>query len=678
MLAGIPIPFLVAASLSTEPAPSSDPKHGLLLTLGRDQAQEDHRRSSLLALSVEPDEAPSPFLDPGPLLATFTGSLIIGSRDRFTFAFEGVGRLKLELGGKIVLEADHKEFSRTVGQAIRLSAGSMPLTAHYESLGARSLLRVLWSTASFRFEPLPTSALRLPERSHGTLAGAEQLRAGRRLFAQLQCAACHAVDGTARMAEMAERAPDLVHAGDRLEPAFVAQWLIDPGAHRPGARMPRVLHGPSAAAQAADIAAYLGSLRDPEAAKATPQPTVIAGDDIRIGGELFASLGCIACHSLDEAAADLERIPLHQTASKFRPGALARFLQDPDRHHPSTRMPDFALDPVQAGQIAAFLTSRLVHASAQPVATAGDPVRGEQLFRSTACIQCHGPAHGEAPASFAAPSAKSLALRPTAGCLSPAPAIGKAPVYRWTAQTREALSAFVSTLDGSGHASLLRNDVAEATERQMQDLQCTACHAMDHVQGRWSMLADQTRTFAPDLQAPEVPSLTFAGQKLRPDYLLALLQGDPRTRARPWITAKMPAFASRAPSLARGLAALHGLSTEPLTPSVPVHPDPERVKIGAKLVGSDGGFACNLCHGVGNQPPLAVFESQGVNLALSPLRLRTEFYERWMWSPHRIDPASRMPRYADDRGKTAFVEVLDGDAAAQFDAIWSYLRTTRP
>ena len=33
-----------------------------------------------------------------------------------------------------------------------------------------------------------------------------------------------------------------------------------------------------------------------------------------------------------------------------------------------------------------------------------------------------------------------------------------------------------------------------------------------------------------------------------------------------------------------------------------------------------------------------------------------------------------MPKYADERGKTAFTDVLGGDAEAQFDAIWQYLR----
>jgi hypothetical protein len=34
-----------------------------------------------------------------------------------------------------------------------------------------------------------------------------------------------------------------------------------------------------------------------------------------------------------------------------------------------------------------------------------------------------------------------------------------------------------------------------------------------------------------------------------------------------------------------------------------------------------------------------------------------------------------MPKFADQKGKTAFVDVLEGDAKKQFDAIWNWFRT---
>ena len=38
---------------------------------------------------------------------------------------------------------------------------------------------------------------------------------------------------------------------------------------------------------------------------------------------------------------------------------------------------------------------------------------------------------------------------------------------------------------------------------------------------------------------------------------------------------------------------------------------------------------------------------------------------------------TKMPTFADAEGKTAFKDILGGDATAQFEAIWQYLRAGR-
>jgi hypothetical protein len=48
-----------------------------------------------------------------------------------------------------------------------------------------------------------------------------------------------------------------------------------------------------------------------------------------------------------------------------------------------------------------------------------------------------------------------------------------------------------------------------------------------------------------------------------------------------------------------------------------------------------------------------------------------------MADPPRIDADSRMPKYADAKGKTAFGDVLEGDAAKQFEAIWEWMLTLK-
>src|SRR5436305_1685046 len=65
------------------------------------------------------------------------------------------------------------------------------------------------------------------------LAAGAALRRGRELFATRHCANCHGMParvaaGATAIPELSWRPPDLVGAGARLHPEWVAQWLLDP------------------------------------------------------------------------------------------------------------------------------------------------------------------------------------------------------------------------------------------------------------------------------------------------------------------------------------------------------------------------------------------------------------------------------------------------------------------
>ena len=132
----------------------------------------------------------------------------------------------------------------------------------------------------------------------------------------------------------------------------------------------------------------------------------------------------------------------------------------------------------------------------------------------------------------------------------------------------------------------------------------------------------------------------------------------------------MPGFPSRAGALAEGLAAAHGC---PPTQPPPGAPDPQLADAGRKLVGKQGGFSCIQCHGVGDQKALAPFEAPAINFAHVTDRLTREYYDRWVYSPQRVLPGTRMPQFADADGKTALKDTFGGDAKQQYDAIWNYL-----
>jgi mono/diheme cytochrome c family protein len=199
----------------------------------------------------------------------------------------------------------------------------------------------------------------------------------------------------------------------------------------------------------------------------------------------------------------------------------------------------------------------------------------------------------------------------------------------------------------------------------------------------WSQLEDEIvalQSGAPleegegkPIHTTALPDLTWIGEKLRPDYLATFIAGHAKDKPRPWIVARMPGFAAYAEPLAKGL----GLGTGFDKPLPASPPDAEKVKAGETLIGENGGFNCIQCHTLGDRPATAVFEAPGPNLALTPLRLRAEYFHRWVLAPTRIDPETKMPRFADEAGKTPLTDFFGGKADEQFDAIWQYLQTLR-
>jgi hypothetical protein len=166
--------------------------------------------------------------------------------------------------------------------------------------------------------------------------------------------------------------------------------------------------------------------------------------------------------------------------------------------------------------------------------------------------------------------------------------------------------------------------------------------------------------------------LTWTGEKLKPAWTVKLLRGEADHRARPWLKARMPAFPARAEVLAVGVSHEHGFGVnEDDRPA----PDAKLAAVGEKLIPQVGGFNCINCHGIGAKPPIAPFEAPGINLLDAALRLRYEYYQRWMLEPSRVDVTMRMPVFAMDGKTTQIREVFDGDARRQFDAIWHYIQT---
>src|SRR5262249_38357571 len=150
-----------------------------------------------------------------------------------------------------------------------------------------------------------------------------------------------------------------------------------------------------------------------------------------------------------------------------------------------SRMPDFKLTEAERTALAAFLRyppdDKGERETLAKIDLKGDPGRGKKLYEEIGCVRCHGLATSAALAVPVVPAPSAL----TKGCLAPDdPARGKPPDSPLSPATRDALTAFLK----SDATSLTREVPAEFARRQMDSLQCLACHRRDGLSSRWQKI----------------------------------------------------------------------------------------------------------------------------------------------------------------------------------------------
>lgn len=628
------------------------------------EPQEAHATCArLLSLAVERGEVASPFLKPGLFRATWRTTVTLPVRDRYRFRLDGRGTASLAINGTAVLTGALRPGKPLeTAEPVRMKKGENAIELAFESAAmGDGQIRLAWSGPDHGFEPIPPERLGYPADDADVAAGL-RLERGLTLFGQRRCARCHEFEqqrvGESAFGELDVVGPDLRAVGARLQRDWMAAWLLDPQGVRPDATMPTFGFSEQ---EAADLATWLASLGAPAAAEV---PAGAPGT----GKDLFRRFGCIACHvppdgdAKDAALGD--RIPLHHVAGKWRPGPLAAYLQHPDTFHPDVRMPDFRLSLDEAAALAGWLVS--VPARQFPESK-GDAERGRKLAQKHHCGACH---QVDLPVEERfAPRLRTLkAMR---GCLAElAGARDGAPDHRLTRDDREALREFLPFATEAP----FRAAPFDYARRNVAAQRCTSCHGFDGQPSVWARVAAGLSANAPlpkehDPVAQGVPALTWTGGKLQPGWIRRFATGQEKS-PRPWLAARMPTFHRRGDAIAQGLVREHGYGAadEP-----PVAPDAQMAIFGERLVQQGAGIGCVQCHALGDKPAVQVFEREGIELFLARRRLRHEYFTRWLADPVRLDPDSRMPKFANDKGRTGITDVLGGDAAQQFEAIWQFL-----
>lgn len=527
---------------------------------------------------------------------------------------------------------------------------------------------------------------------------------GKRLYHSIGCVACHAaMDGSATPA--ATDVP-LGNIAKKYTAVSLAQFLTHPHDVRPGVRMPSVVGSES---NAYAIASFLTRDVTQREINAEFQRTIYRGswDNLpdfdslapvssdTVSGLKFRDLRPTTNYGVVfEASVRIQKSGKHKIFLSSDDGSRIVMGDNQltnDGVHPRTTVRgefeltagvhpvrvelfnkgggaelDVEIEDLVFGRVK--LTELIVDPNkplatdllpSQFVADSSRVARGEKLFRTSGCAQCHAFGTVKASDSFARPIS---ALANFDGCLSKdvkAPAVD----YKLTRVQR---SAIRSAIEASNNAD-------EPTDRRrvhltMAGLNCYACHRRDGIGGPEPSRDPYFETTIPEmgLEGRLPPPLTGVGDKLNDHYFAGVLQNG--AHERPYMRTRMPGY--RYEPLRQFHESVNRLDRRHEM-QVPDHSDtPTQIISAGRSVVGNRGLACIKCHRYDNEKGGGI---GAIDLLKMPGRLRESWFHRYLTDPQAYRPGTRMPNAFVD-GRSTLTKLYDGDPSRQINAMWQYLK----
>lgn len=641
--------------------------------------------------------------------ASWNGWINIAEAGRFKFYFHGIGKFRLRVAEKEILQGELGVRSWLESVDVELPRGPSVVEIEYTS-GDSASLGLYWSSNLFQLEPIETQLLTCEVTASDEVSDTE----GRMLSRALRCQACHFFTNSADPLP----GPSLSRSKENLKP----EWIVEHLTAKPPAdgeqpldsrRMPyfELSEAEALAIVAAlcersenakpttDWSAELSLKEKKRKAKDPPIRTVA---DIDQGQQTFVSLGCIACHTSGEmgrvdgelpiaklfAGSDLTRL-----TQKRSPAAIARWLEDPSLVNTHHRMPKFELSLTQKLDLHAFLTRETQSAEGdknknvntkESKFTAQQVANGRQLIRQRRCAACHqlppGIPIGTEVNDYEAPM--RIAIHSDAqwsqGCLSE--------------QTSKYYPSFrLSEAHAAQLKKYLTNKPVQAGSVHPQQIltehNCLNCHRRGTEPGIFKHFIDLAENYpelATKLAGMTPPALNGAGDKLHRESIVKALGAHPE-RLREWLDIRMPQFDLQ-PQEIQALADYfisHDRIPDRITDGVSEREQPSSSNAesdtanqaywlaAGRLVTPDG-FSCQSCHQIADSKPAGIaLNAHGTDLTLVGRRLREPWFYRWVKNPARITPRMEMPAI-----QTPVHGVLDGTLDTQLHALW--LTLNRP
>jgi len=507
---------------------------------------------------------------------------------------------------------------------------------------------ILLGAAALGAEPLVTGF----ERFHAATPTAE---GGRLLYNELGCVNCHGGDtGLPAM-----HGPALAMVTQRVRSEWLQKFIVNPASVHPGAVMPQVLAKADEQTLVA-IEHYLASLKPKAATKAAAKIMHVNGAR---GGELFNTLGCVACHAPGKDFVPTEGVPkasefTHRSVgfgdlkAKYSLDSLGAYILDPLKVRTDGRMPKTVMDRQDSIDIAGYLLEfqgsdgRIDQPVVSIVADKNLAIIGRKAVIAAQCAACH-----ELPKDA---EAKPVALsKNEGGCMDADHT--KSPRYVLSDAQRAALKLFLAKKDEAASPKL-------AADLTLHALNCVACHERD---GKGGPDTARKPYFQGDHNLGDTgrypPPLTGVGGKLRPEWLAKVLAGE--NRVRPYLKTKMPQY---------------GVATAELGKLLGVADARAALKFeggddtaGRKLMGTQGGAGCITCHRWGDRPSLGI---QGPDLSNIAARLQEGWLREYLINPAAYRPGTLMPSFWP-AGKSFNPSILGGDTDKQIASIFKFVES---
>ncbi|MHB8873003.1 MAG: c-type cytochrome [Myxococcaceae bacterium] len=437
----------------------------------------------------------------------------------------------------------------------------------------------------------------------------EQVKAGKSrgtAAAPGECEVARSLSGSSAR----DLAPNLSAEGFAANPRWLFAYLKNPQALWKEARMPSFRLSDQ---EAADLTAYLTTLKDGEAPAAQPFFADEAAPEFsqaaERGGKLITRYGCAGCHQLPGHEADA-KVGTDFNGYGRKPSDLFDFgttMPNPRERNwysfvdlklraphafryerVDTRMPQYDLDDGEVDALMNYLKSRT-----------GDRVP---------------------------------------------PSYGLARNERITSQAKG--------------------------EQVIDQYACRNCHLIG---GTGGALRDSFRV--EDLAKLAPPTLQSQGWRTQPDWLFEFLK-DPSLSMRPWLTVRMPTFPlsdAQDTALVRGFAAADDVPYPYVTAEVKPLKGEQLVEASALFQK----LKCMTCHPVGKPAPEADRAALAPNFLLAPKRLRPDWVVAFIKTPQSLQEGTRMPAFfnTDDFEAVMYPQYFGGSQQKQIEVLADYLMT---